>query len=108
MISVCPAANVAAPVEKIWQVLMDTAGYDQWWDARMERVEPPGPAQPGQILYATSRALGRTWPVTLKVEQVDVARHQLHLQTTLPLGITMVNHISCARVSDTTTRVQFG
>jgi Polyketide cyclase / dehydrase and lipid transport len=109
MMSVCPAAVVAAPIEKVWQMLTHTDTYDRWWDARTERIEPPGLASVGQTLYATSEELGRKWPVTLQIELVDDIKHQLRLKTTLPLGMTMVNHISCASVADgTATRVQFG
>ena len=108
MLSVCPSAIVAAPVEKVWAILMDTSAYDRWWDARTERIEPGGPAMAGQTLYANSRAFGRRWPVTLKIEQVDEARHQLRLRTTLPFGLVMTNHIACAAVAGTQTRVQFG
>ena len=107
-LNVCPAALVAAPLERVWGVLMDPTHYDSWWDAHTERIEPAGPAHPGQTLYATSQGLGKRWPVTLAIEAVDEVKHQLQLRTTLPFGITMTNHISCARASETTSRVQFG
>src|SRR5262245_13151535 len=95
-ISVCPNATVHAPIAHVWAVLMDPAGYGEWWDARTERVTPAGAAAPGQVIEASASGLGRRWPVRLVVEAVDAARHTLDLHTTLPLGITLANHIVCA------------
>jgi hypothetical protein len=108
MLSVCPSAIVNAPVEKVWQVLANTSAYDAWWDARTERLDPPGPAVPGQTIYASSAGLGRRWALALQIEMVDTVKHQLRFNSSMPLGIHMTNHISCTRVSEATTRVQFG
>ena len=107
-VSVCPIATVAASLETVWAVLSDPASYSAWWDARTERIEPEGRAAPGQVVRASSQALGRRWPVTTRVLAVDAERHALDLETTLPLGISVHNHILCAPVDATTTRVTFG
>ena len=60
---VCPAAIVAAPVEEVWSLLANPAKYGEWADARVERVVPEGPVTPGQRIYPTSKAFGRTWSV---------------------------------------------
>jgi hypothetical protein len=65
VVSVCPAANVAAPVEDVWELLAQPANYDRWWDAHLVRSVPEGPVTPGQINYATTKALGKQWDVTL-------------------------------------------
>jgi len=33
VVSVCPVANVAAPVEDVWELLAQPSNYDKWWDA---------------------------------------------------------------------------
>src|SRR4051812_1980556 len=99
-LSVCPAARVEAPVERVWALLADPAQYDSWWDARVVRVEPAGVAQAGQLIRGRTRAFGREWPVSLRVVAVDPARHQLDLATTLPLGVTMRNHIACSQIDE--------
>jgi len=43
-----------------------------------------------------------------KVEAVASAGRRLQLRTTLPLGLVIVNTISCSPVSPDRTRVQFG
>jgi uncharacterized protein YndB with AHSA1/START domain len=108
MLSVCPAAVVAAPAERVWALLADPAGYDRWWDAHTERIEPPGPARAGQVIHGWSRGLGRRWPVRVTVEAVDAERRQLRFHTTLPLGLEMRNQIACAPLDAASCRVQFG
>lgn len=107
-INVCPAAIVAAPVEKIWALLSDPSHYSAWWDAQTETISPPGPAQPGQLILAYSRALGIRWRVQLIVEVVDASRHTIRLDTHLPLGIRVFNQISIAPIDPSRSRVQFG
>ncbi|HEY7122853.1 MAG TPA: SRPBCC family protein [Ktedonobacterales bacterium] len=107
-VSVCPAALVAAPVETVWALLMEPERYDEWWDAHIERVTPPGPATPGQVLTAWSRALGKKWDVSLVIEMVDAERHQLRFRSNFPLGIGGLNQLNCASVDASSCRVQFG
>lgn len=106
--TVCPAAVVAAPVESVWELLSEPKLYDEWWDARTERIEPDGKATPGQVVYATTSAFGRTWDVTLKVEAVHPEQHQVELRVALPLGV--VNHatVTAAPIDAISSRVQFG
>jgi len=107
-ISVCPVATVASPAEHVWALLMAPATYSEWWDARTERIEPPGPAAPGQVIYATSRALGRRWSVNTAVLAVEPERYALDLRTTLPLGIMVQNHILVQPLDAASCRVSFG
>jgi len=106
--SLCPIATVNAPLERLWGLLSDPAGYALWWDARTRSIIPPGPARPGQRVQADSRALGRRWDVTVTVEAVDEARHNLRLTTRLPLGITVYNSITCTPLGPTACRISFG
>ena len=106
--SICPAAVVAAPVESVWELLSEPTLFDEWWDARTERIVPEGKASPGQMLYAKTSAMGRQWEVTLKVEMVNPEKHQIQLHIALPLGT--VNHatITGTALNATSCRVQFG
>lgn len=107
-VSVCPIAVIAAPLERVWALLADPSSYDMWWDAQTDAIVPPGPAQPGQTVYAHTHAFGRRWNVTTVVEQVDATRHSIQLTTALPLGIVGHNRLVCTAVDSATTRVQFG
>lgn len=107
-LTVCPADTVAAPVEVVWEILIQPASYATWADAQLQKVEPPGPAVVGQTISLTSKALGRTWPVHFTVEKVDSEKHQLGLYAVLPLGLRMRPHISCSAVDTTTCLVRYG
>jgi hypothetical protein len=99
---------VGASVEEVWALLMQPETYDQWWDMHTERVTPPEPAAPGQVVAGWSKALGRKWAVSMTIEMLDAQQHQIRLNTKLPLGIGVQNQISCAKVNAASCRVQFG
>ena len=106
--TLCPSAVVAAPVESVWELLCEPTLYDEWWDARTERIVPEGKASPGQMLYAKTSALGRKWDVTLRVEMANPEKHQIQLHIMLPLGT--INHatITCTAIDAASCRVQHG
>lgn len=106
--NVCPAAVVAAPVESVWELVSDLMLYDEWWDARTERIVPEGQASPGQMLYAKTSGLGRVWDVTLRVEVVKPEKHQIQMHITLPLGVVNQETLSCVAIDATSCRLQFG
>lgn len=108
VVSVCPVANVAAPVEVVWELLAEPSNYDRWWDAHLVRSVPEGPATPGQINYATTKEFGKQWDVTFVVKSIQPARHQIHLDVTLPFGIIDHATFTCTPVDEASCRVQFG
>jgi hypothetical protein len=107
-LNVCPAAQVAAPVEVVWDLLADPARWNDWVDGRVRRIEPAGPAVPGQTILVTTPGLGRLWPVRFRVEMVDPATHQLGMEVTLPMGMRMEEHVSCTGLGPSSCRVQYG
>jgi hypothetical protein len=107
-ISVCPLATINAPVERVWSFLSEPANYALWWDAQTRSIVPEGTASPGQKIYAQTTALGKRWPVTVLVKDVDEAKRQIQLTTVLPLGITVHNHITCLALDPAHCRVSFG
>lgn len=60
------------------------------------------------MVYATSRAFGRRWPVETQVLAIDPAAYSVDLRTTLPLGIAVQNSIRCVALDVQSTRVTFG
>jgi ligand-binding SRPBCC domain-containing protein len=107
-VNVCPSTVVAAPVEMVWSLLMRPETYDLWWDAHTVRITPEGPATPGQVITAWSSALGKRWDVRLEIGQINAEKRQIDLTTTLPLGIQVHNHITCAALDARSCRLQFG
>ena len=107
-VNVCPIATVNAPVERVWSYLSEPANFDLWWDAETRSITPPGRAQAGQKIHAQTKALGMQWSVDSLIHSVDDAKHQIELTTTLPFGITILNHISCTSIDSANSRVTFG
>ncbi|MDR3577001.1 MAG: SRPBCC family protein [Anaerolineaceae bacterium] len=106
-LNVCPAANVAAPLEVVWE-MAQPGHFSEWIDGQVERITPGGPAVVGQRITLQSKAFGRNWRVSFTVTSVDPGKHQLGLQGEFPLGISMIEHISCARLDATGCRLQYG
>jgi hypothetical protein len=111
-LTVCPVAVVAAPVDVVWENLVQWKRYSEWFDSSVqaERSEPDGPATVGQTIYFAGKILGRTLHFTFKVEEVNPERHQLGLDAffPFPLKLQMKPHISCTPIDATTCRVQYG
>jgi len=107
VVSVCPAAIVAAPVEDVWELLAQPSRYDEWYDAHTERVVPEGPATPSQTIYASTRAFGKRWDVSFVIKKVDPDKHQIQIDTKLPFGRVAHNTIMCTPVDATSCRVQY-
>ena len=109
-LTVCPAAVVAAPVEVIWENLVQWERYSEWADVQVERSEPEGPATVGQTIYFAGKAFGRTLHFIFKVEEVNPERHQLGLHAffPFPFNFQMKPHIACYPIDATTCRVQYG
>ena len=105
---VCPIASVHAPVRKAWSFLSQPATYALWWDARTESITPPGPAQAGQRIHATTMQFGLHWDIEVLVENVDHSRHVLDVMTSLPFGIIVFNHITCSELDPKSCQISFG
>jgi hypothetical protein len=85
-ISVCPAAQVDAPMEKVWGVLNAPAMYSTWADAVVEDFEPEGKAHAGQVVRLWSKAFGLKWHITMKIKEVDDRNYRISVETHLPFG----------------------
>lgn len=107
-LTVCPAAVVAAPVEVVWETLVQWEHYSEWADVQVERLEPEGPAIAGQTITFGGKALGRTWHFIFKVEEVNHEKHLLDLHVFFPFGLQEKPHIACTPIDETTCRVQYG
>lgn len=107
MMSACPAATIAAPIEIVWSLLTTPAEYETWADARIEGVVPPGSAGPGQEVVLRGRAAGRRWTMRITVEEANAASGIFAFRAELPLGVRLKERISCVAVGGET-RVQFG
>ena len=107
-LSVCPVAVIHAPPDRVWALLSTPSSFDSWWDVKTDAIVPPGPAQPGQVITAHGRALGRDRHLTIRVVAVDEERRRLQLVSSFPFGISLDNDIRVGTVDSRTARVSFG
>jgi hypothetical protein len=108
-VSVCPADVVAAPIERVWAILMDSTQYGEWSDLRQPTITPPGPTTPGQVLESKTSEFGLTFRARLVVREVDVGHHRVGFDVDLmPLGIHNAASITATRLDARTTRIAYG
>ena len=107
-LTVCPTAIVAAPVEMVWENLVQWERYSDWADVQVERIEPDGPATSGQTIHFTGKVFGRSLRFRFKIEAVNPERYQLDLHAFFPFGLQEKPHIACYPIDATTCRVQYG
>src|SRR5205809_1078891 len=79
IVNVCPVATSSAPPERIWSVVTMPERFEEWVDARFVSAEPPGPAQPGQVIRMSAPELGRQWPVRIEVGDMDPGHRWIDL-----------------------------
>jgi uncharacterized protein YndB with AHSA1/START domain len=107
IVNVCPAAVTAAPPDRVWRVLTTPERFSEWNDATFASAEPPGPMKPGQLLHFTTPALGRKWPLTMEVRDMDPQSRWIDLLIRLPFGIENHEHITLAQTKEGETLVRF-
>jgi hypothetical protein len=106
--AVCPTDIVHAPVERVWALLTDPAGWGGFWDARVLGVEPAGPAGPGQRILLSSGPWPARFRLTFTFTLVDAANHTLDLDIRLPFGIVNDEHLVCTPIDAASCRVTYG
>jgi ligand-binding SRPBCC domain-containing protein len=107
-VTVCPAAIINAPIERVWSLLMDPRRWTHWSTARLETADPEGPLHAQQRLYFSSRAFGRRWRAVTTVIRVTPERHSVDVDVSVPFGIVNHEHLSLTSLPDDRTHVQFG
>jgi hypothetical protein len=103
-VNVCPIEIINAPIQRVWPFLSEPANYALWWDAQTRSIVPEGRAQSGPRIHAKTGGL----EVNVIVNSLDQSKHQIHLTTMLPFGITVYNHIACTPLANGTCQVSFG
>ncbi len=105
---VCPAAVIAAPCAAVWEVLRNIPSDSGWLGVDVDRADPPGPLQPGQMLLFSGGALGRRWQFRMEIDAMDQEQGVIDMRVLFPFGIVNHEHMSLAPILDGSCRVQFG
>jgi hypothetical protein len=103
----CPTEIVDAPIEVVWGLLTNFEGWGNFYDVRVKRVEPPGPAVVGQRMFGES---GPRWlhiGVSFEFLLIDEARRKLEIDVRLPFGLTVREELDCVVLSDDRCRVNY-
>ena len=103
----CPTAVIAAPVERVWELLTDPTLRDEWWDSRTARVIPNGKASPGQVIYVKTWPLIRKWDTPIKIEMVDPEKHQIQWEMR-GFGLINPRTTTCTAIDATSCHVHYG
>lgn len=92
---VCPTALVEAPVEAVWFLLTQPAGWGNFYDIRVTAVVPGGPAVVGQVIEGESGRQFLHLKIEIRLDEIDTASHRLGLNVKLPFGITVRENMNC-------------
>jgi hypothetical protein len=103
----CPTAVVEAPVEVVWNLLLNTAEWGKFYDLRVLSIDPPGPAAAGQRLIGNSGP--RFLPLRLVFDfvEVDPLNYRLKIDGLLPFGIRVRENMSAVPVDSVRCRVNY-
>ena len=101
--NVCPADTVHAPVERVWDLLMQPAGYGRFWEFTVE-----GPAMVGQKFVGWTKPLCRRWRLDGEIQELDAERHHILFHMSLPFGLISSNRIMCARIDEQSCTLHYG
>ena len=105
-VNACPSDRVQAPVEVVWELLMNPSGYGRFWDMTVDRVEPDGRAAAGQRFFAWT--LCRPLRIVGEILEVDEARHTIRFHTALPFGLVGDNRIECSAIDAGSCMLRYG
>ncbi|HEY4941631.1 MAG TPA: SRPBCC family protein [Rhizomicrobium sp.] len=104
---VCPTALVDAPVDVVWSLLTQPAGWGSFYDLRVTQVTPPGPAAAGQIVRCEAGPRFLHLKIEMRLDEIDTAGHRLRMQVTFPFGLTVREDMNCIAVGERQCRVNY-
>jgi hypothetical protein len=107
VVNVCPAGMSTAAPERIWSILTAPERFGEWADARFVAAEPPGPAQPGQVITLGAPELGREWPVRIDVRDTDPLHRWIDWVAHLPFGVENHQRTTLTETPEGGTLVRF-
>jgi Polyketide cyclase / dehydrase and lipid transport len=102
----CPTAIVEAPIEIVWGLLTNFAGWGSFYNVRVLSVEPPGPAAVGQRMRGESGPRWLHLEITFEFTRIEVHR-KLEMDIRFPFGISVREDLDCVAIDDGQCRVNY-
>jgi hypothetical protein len=103
----CPTAIVEAPIDVVWNLLLNTAEWGKFYDVRVISVDPPGPAAAGQRLIGNPGPRFLPLRLVFDFTEVDTLNHRLGIDGRLPFGIRVRENMMITPVDSTRCRVNY-
>jgi hypothetical protein len=103
----CPTEVVDAPITAVWSLLTEPARWGEFYDVRIVRVEPQGPAVVGQVVHGESGPRILHLGVSFVFRRVDHERHEIALDVQLPLRVTVHEELDCRPIDHDRCRVNY-
>lgn len=107
IVNVCPAGTTSAPADCVWAVLTTPERFEEWQDAKFVSADPPGGVKPGQTIHLKALGLGRSWPVSIEVGDIDQQHRWIDLLVRLPFGIDNHERVTLTQTEAGGTLVRF-
>lgn len=79
----------------------------EWTDATFLEAEPGGASSPGQLIHLKARSLGRSWPVTIAVGDIDPQERWIDMLVRMPFGIENHEHVTLTPTPKGGTLIRF-
>jgi hypothetical protein len=102
----CPTAVVEAPIDIVWNLLTNLAGWGDFYDVRVKSVDPPGPAVVGQRMRGESGPRWLHLGVSFEFTRIETHR-KLEMQIRMPFGITVHEDMDCLPLDGDRCRVNY-
>jgi len=103
----CPTEIVEAPIDVVWKLFTNLAGWGSFYDVRVQSVEPPGPAVVGQRMLGESGPRWLHLRVSFEFTRIDEPQHQLEMDIRVPLGIKVHEEFDCVSLGEARCRVNY-
>ena len=103
----CPTAIVEAPINVVWNLLLNTAEWGKFYDVRVLSVDPPGLARAGQRLIGNPGPRYLPLRLVFDFTEVDALNHRLGIDGRLPFGIRVRENMTVAPIDPTRCRVNY-
>jgi hypothetical protein len=103
----CPTGIVNAPVELVWTLLTRAEGWGDFYDVRINAVDPAGPAIVGQTVFAESGPQFLHLKLQFRFVEIDALNHKLGLEARFPFGVTVREDLNCVPLRQDQCRVNY-